>query len=198
MGPAIRFYSVFIDTNTDRLPCLRCKYTRSTRQPSTGRGHKQPTTSFFSDLYCFAHKLSTTTSNWSSICSANNYYFAFVIRLHPPAITPLPAQHPICQRHTEGTIIRPSDHIQRSDPVTRSMKSWSDMMKKADDDIHGDATPSTPRSRGRPPRNHEWDSEKRAYVPINIIRSPNVNKAWVLAAINSELVSDHPTPTTYE
>lgn len=33
---------------------------------------------------------------------------------------------------------------------------------------------------------------------MNVTTTPSINKAWVFAALASDLVSDHPTPQTYE
>ena len=119
---------------------------------------------------------------------------------------PAPQNHPICQRATTGPTISPQVAQQQhatTRRITRSMArensrpaSWSDVVTKADEDIQS-AQPAS-RPPGRPPKNHNWDPRKGQYVPINIVKTPSLNRAWVLTAVNSDLVSDHKTPTTYE
>lgn len=79
---------------------------------------------------------------------------------------------------------------------TRPPASWSDIVTKADAAI-AEAQP-VQRPRGRPPKNHTWDAIKGEYIPINIVKTPSMNRAWILAALNSDLVSAHKTPTSYE
>ena len=119
------------------------------------------------------------------------------------AAAPSPPVHPICARPSSTQPLVPSVAEARG-PVTRSIArrtgaSWSDVIRRADADIAKDAVPLHPRPRGRPPSNHEWDAASGAYVPINIaVTSPSINTAWILAAMNQELVADHATPTSYE
>ena len=122
-----------------------------------------------------------------------------------PQTVPTAQTHPVCQRATTGPAIQSSQLQQQQTPrmVTRSMSStspasWSDIVTKADEDIAEDNPPSTPRPRGRPPKNHTWDAAKGKYIPVNVITAPSVNRAWILSALNSDLVSQHKTPTTYE
>ena len=120
--------------------------------------------------------------------------------------SPPPVQHPICQRATTGPAIQPQvvqDQHEDNRRITRSMArahppaaSWSDVVSKADDDI-AKAQPVS-RPPGRPPKNHNCDSVKGEYVPINVVKSPSMNRAWILTALNSDLVSEHKTPTKYE
>ena len=128
----------------------------------------------------------------------------------PATVTP----HPICQRPTSGAPIQPSQLADQattykasppSRPFTRSLAktntgaSWSDVVSKADKDINSANTPPFPRPRGRPPSNHSWDPTKGEYVPTNpILSSASSNKAWIFAAMQSDLVSEHETPKTYE
>ena len=77
---------------------------------------------------------------------------------------------------------------------TGTSPSWSEAITNTDTDT----TPQTPRPRGRPPKNHTWDSTQGKYVPVNVVTSPSVNRAWILAALNSDLVTQHQTPVTYQ
>lgn len=80
----------------------------------------------------------------------------------------------------------------------RVKSSWADVMTKADEEISASQPPFT-RPRGRPPSNHYWDEQKGEYVPTNpVLTTPTTQRAWILAAIKSDLVADHRTPTTYE
>ena len=129
----------------------------------------------------------------------------------PPSALP----HPVCARATGPTPLQPSQIISGqssastastppSPPTTRSMArsksaSWADVVQKADSDIEAANVPPFSRPRGRPPSNHEWDPQIGEYVPINLATAtPSLEKAWVFAAMKSELVEDHETPTTYE
>lgn len=135
-----------------------------------------------------------------------------------PAAAAAPVAHPICNRATGPAPIQPSQVIsnaastssaasQPSTPsprVTRSMarragNSWADVLRKADSDIKKANQPPFSRPRGRPPSNHEWDEQKGEYVPINLATSaPTADKAWIFAAMKSDLVDDYTTPSTYE
>ena len=78
--------------------------------------------------------------------------------------------------------------------------SWADVITKADAEI-ADAQPQQfhTRPRGRPPLNHQWDAHKGKYVPTNIVlQAPSAQRAFILAAMQSDLVSDHRTPKTFE
>ena len=88
--------------------------------------------------------------------------------------------------------------ITRSQTAAANKSTWADVIAKADEDISA-AQPPYSRPRGRPPRDHEWDEQKGEYVPIHPVRViPTIQKAWVLAALKSDLVADHRTPTSYE
>ena len=63
---------------------------------------------------------------------------------------------------------------------------------------HKSAASPIRRPVGRPPSGHKWDGILGKYVPVNyVICAPQSSSAWVLAALNPELVSAHQTPTTY-
>ena len=126
---------------------------------------------------------------------------------HLTSASPQPT-HPICERAqaTASTpAVQPSSAIPQQvpdiAPVTRSISrrsgaSWSDIIQKADEDIAG---PPFSRPRGRPPSNHNWDAQTGKYVPINVVSHvPACNTAWILAAMQSDLVADHVTPKTYD
>ena len=69
----------------------------------------------------------------------------------------------------------------------------ADVVRKADDDIAevNEEGPPFTRPRGTSPTNHK-------YVPMNtMIMAPDVNTAWILAAMDSDLVAQHVTPKTY-
>ena len=122
----------------------------------------------------------------------------------PQVPSPASVQHPICQRSTTGPAIQPQVVQTQHDTnrrITRSMArerppaaSWADVVSKADKDI-AKAQPVS-RPPGRPPKNHNWDSDKGEYVPVNVVKTPSMNHAWILAALNSDLVSAHKTPTS--
>ena len=124
----------------------------------------------------------------------------------PSAATPTPSTHPVCTRASGPSPIQPSQLINgnnpppQSPPVTRSTGgSWADVMRKADSDIQDANQPPFSRPRGRPPNNHKWDPQIGEYVPINLATvTPSADKAWVFAALQSDLVEDHTTPKSYE
>jgi len=72
------------------------------------------------------------------------------------------------------------------------------VITKADADI-AESQPTFSRPRGRPPRDHQRDANLGKYVPMNaVVTTPSTQRAWILVAMQSELVSDHRTPTSYE
>ena len=122
--------------------------------------------------------------------------------------------HPLCTRGAAAPPIVPSTVIPSSEspslvppqaasatrPITRSTSTWSDVVRKTDKNIQeANATgPPFSRPRGRPPANHKWDATKGEYVPIHtLVVAPAANTAWILDAMNSDLVANHATPKSY-
>ena len=133
---------------------------------------------------------------------------------HPHSSPPPPTlPHPLCTREAGSAPLVLSEAVSSSGPaasaqahephrpVTRSSSSWADVVRKTGDeavDNGADDGPPFTRPRGRPPANHSWDANKGEYVPINTcITAPAANSAWILAAMDSDLVARHVTPKTY-
>ena len=124
--------------------------------------------------------------------------------------------HPLCVRDSGPQQLVPSQAISSTGsavastplgqdlptqgPITRSASSWADVVRKPASEPEDASTKGPPytRPRGRPPTNHNWDSSKGKYVPINnLVTAPAANSAWILAAMHSDLVARHSTPKTY-
>ena len=125
---------------------------------------------------------------------------------HVPAVSPVTNNTPGKPRTrsvtaaARATVTHPgvnSDH-DASHPPGVPKPSWADVLRKNGAKSRSQAKSPIRRPVGRPPSGHTWDGILGKYIPVNCITcAPQSNTAWVLAALNPDLVSSHHTPLTY-
>ena len=129
---------------------------------------------------------------------------------HVPAVSPVTSQvnsdkprTRSATAATRATVSHPGVSSKRDTSasfhprVGNSKPSWADVLKQ-DSASRSLAKSPIRRPVGRPPSGHKWNGILGKYVPVNyIVCAPQGNTAWVLAALNPDLVSSHQTPLTY-